>query len=198
MKRTIILLFFITAAGSVLANPPDTAKHPMPLKISLLNESISFPNFAFTRYRFNPTVMVGTERILKVKRNHDWHLTGNVGFYHHKRWQNAAFISSEIGYRLYFGRVAATARFGLGYAHTFSASKVYKQEGGEWKEAKDWGNPTLTTSLALGAEYNFNDQPNSPAVFLTYMSSMETPFTIYTGLHHFVGVGYKFYPFKRN
>lgn len=167
-----------------------------PLKISILDESLALPNLQFLGFEYNPAMMIGTEYILKKKEKSDWHLTGNVGFYHHKDWQTAVFVNSEMGYRYHFGRLSASARLGIGYAHAFANKPVYGLKDGEWQEVKNTGVPKFISSLALGLEYRFNDAENSPSVFLTYMSAIDVPISIFNGLHQLVGVGVKFYPFK--
>ncbi len=185
----VLLLFFsITQKGF---------SQTMPLKISILDESISFPNFWFTDYAFNPSLMIGTEHILKEKGNHDWHLAGNLGFYQHKDWQNGVFLNAEIAYRYHFKRLSIAPKFGLGYAHTFSPKSVYQFENGEYKPVKEFGNPTLMPSLSIELAFKINKTEQSPEVFLTFMESAEIPFRFYNGLHQFVGLGYKFYPFSK-
>ncbi len=197
-KQLLIWLFAIGLCHFANGQQKSLWQQPIPIKVSILDQSTSLPNFWFTRYSYNPAITVGTELILKKKKNHDWHLTGNLGFYHHKNWQNAAFLNSEIGFRQHFGRLSANARFGLGYSHTFAAAPVFTQESGEWKEKTDFGNPTLNTSLGIGLEYILGQSETSPTLTMTYQSMVDIPFNIYTSLHHFVGLGFKFYPFQNN
>lgn len=198
IKNTIIiscLLLLFSSNALAKANQLDSIPHHLPLKISILDESISFPNFWFLDFSFNPTIMLGTEIILKEKNNHDWHLTGNLGYYFHKDWQAAIFLNSEIGFRHHFGKFNISPRFGLGYAHTFATKAVYRPVDGQFEKVKDFGSPTFTPSLSINIGYQFKDAKYSPEIFLTFMSSLEIPFTIHTGIHQFVGLGYKFYPF---
>lgn len=173
----------------------ERSKDPIPLKISILDESIALPNFWFTRYSYNPAAMVGTEFILKEKEKHDWHLTANLGFYYHKDWQAAVFLNSEIGYRYHFGRFNAAARLGLGYAHVFATQPIYREVDGDFVAATDYGSPAFMPSLGVSLAYELKEQEYSPEVFLIFASQAEVPFNFFTGLHQMVGIGVKFYPF---
>lgn len=173
----------------------ETSKAPLPLKISILDESLALPNFWFTRYSYNPAAMVGTEFILKEKEKTDWHLTANLGFYYHKDWQAAVFLNSEIGYRYHFGRFNAAARLGIGYAHVFATQPIYREVDGDFVAATDYGSPTFMPSLGLSLAYELQEKAYSPEVFLIFSSQVEVPFNFFTGLHQLVGVGVKFYPF---
>ncbi len=168
-----------------------------PLKVSILDESISLPNFWFTDYPFNPAVIVGTEYVFAKKRKHDWHLTGNLGYYYHKDWESAVFLNSEIGYRYHLKRWSISPKFGIGYTHAFSPKPTYAYADGTFKEVRDFGRPAFNASLTLEIAFKVTKRENSPEVFFTFMESLELPYTNYTGLHQFVGFGYKCYPFKK-
>jgi len=189
-------LFIVLLCLASLAFSQQGMAQSMPLKISVLDESISFPNFWFTNYSYNPSLMVGTERILKTKKNHDWHLTGNLGFYYHKDWQTGIFVNSEIGYRYHIKRFSISPKFGLGYVHTFSPKPSYRFEDGIYTRVKDFGNATLMPSLSIELAFKLSKTEQSPELFLTFMETAEIPFRLYNGIHQFVGLGYKFYPFK--
>ena len=194
MKNTRLFLFLFLLTSFTLSQKGYSQS--MPLKVSVLDESISFPNFWFTDYSFNPAIIIGTERLLKEKGNHDWHLTGNLGFYQHKDWQNGIFVNTEIAFRHHFGRLSVSPKLGIGYAHTFSPKPVYRFDNGEYRQVKELGNPTLMPSLSIELAFKINKTEQSPEVFLTFMESAEIPFRFYNGLHQFVGLGYKFYPFS--
>lgn len=196
MKFSIIIFTCLIVSNlSAQKVEMENTKQTLPLSISILDESISVPNFWFLNYSYNPAVIVGSEYVLKQKEKSDRHLTGNIGFYYHKNWELAFFINSEIGYRYHFNRFNVLGRFGLGYLHQFAGKTVYTFQDGTYKEKTDFGSPALLTSLALSCEYEIKKTEYSPAVFLTFMSSAKLPFSIYNGLNQFVGLGYKFYPF---
>ena len=178
------------------AQADDPKKQSFPIHISVMDVSSSIPNFWFLRYSYNPAGMIGTEYLLKEKNNHDFHLTGNVGFYHQEDWQTGTFLNSEIGYRQHFNRWNAYARLGVGYAHTFSPRPVYKFEDGQFQEVKDNGRSYFMGSVSLNVSYELSKKENSPEVYFTFMQSVELPFNQWAGAHQFVGIGYKFYPFK--
>ena len=180
----------------LFATPLDSLKHPLPLKIAVLDESISLPNFWFTRYAFNPALLIGTEYPIQQKGKHEWYVAANLGFYHHKKSQSAIFINGELGYRYFLGRWRPASSFGLAYAHTFYPGPVYESVDGIFQEVSNSGHPTFMPSLAihLGYQLSTNDYP--PELFLTFMSGVDIPFRQETSLHQFVGLGLKLYPFQ--
>jgi len=191
-----LLLLLLCIAFATQAIGQEKTLSNLPLKISLLDESITLPNLKFLNGEYNPALMVGTEFLLKQKKNHDFHLTANLGFYHHKDWQTALFLNSEIGYRYHLNRWNVSARLGAGYAHTFANKPIYAFENGEWQKAKNSGHPTFMPSLALVLGYRFSDAANSPEIFLTYMGTINLPLRIFTSTHQLIGLGIKTYPFK--
>lgn len=189
MKNVLITILFLSFYGKLLAQD----SRPIPIHISIMDESLSYPNHWFLGYEFNPAVMVGTEFLLKEKRNHDWHLATNLGFFYHKKIESAIFLNMEFGYRIHIKRFAIYPRLGLGYAHTFSPTPIYKPVDGKFEKVKDVGSPTFMPSLALNFSYQLKEEVSSPEIYFTFMSAGEIPFTRYNGLHQFVGFGYKFY-----
>lgn len=168
-----------------------------PLKISIMDESITYPNGSFLRYSFNPAIMIGTERILKEKPKSHWYMTGNLGFFYHKDWQTGIFLNSEFGYQRNLGRWNVHGRLGLGYLHSFATGAVYKLDAGEFQEVTDKGTHTFMPSGTVGVGYRLGEGAYSPEIFLDMMVSVELPFNYYTGVHQFTGVGVKFYPFSK-
>ncbi|MEL6671008.1 MAG: hypothetical protein AAFR61_02420 [Bacteroidota bacterium] len=166
-----------------------------PLRITLMDESVSLPSFQALTYSFHPAIMIGTEKKLNQHPIHQWILSANLGFYHHATSQSALFLLPEIGYRYEPGKWYASARFGLGYSHAFYFGPEFRYEGGEIAPVSGYGQGALIPSLALETGYRWKDKANSPAVYLLWMNNLEVPFHIYTPVHQFVGLGLSFYPF---
>ncbi len=178
------------------AKAQENTTQAFPLKIAVLDESIAFPNFAFLSYSYNPALTIGTEYILTEKGNHDWHLAANIGGYYHKTWKSAIFLTTEIGYRYHLQRWNFSTHLGVGYAHTFESRPIYEPDGnGNFVQATNYGNPTFMPSAELQIGYELKNQAQSPEIYLTYRAAPELPFDYFTGLHHFVGVGFTCYPF---
>lgn len=165
-----------------------------PIKISILDETLTLPGLGSLNYKFNPAIMLGTEYILRKKNNHDWFLSANLGYYYHKDWQAAVFINSEIGYRYQFKRWNFNSKFGLGYAHAFSTKPLYENKEGVWQEAKNTGSPKFMPSIGFELGYQLTDEINSPEIFATYMLAIDVPTNIFSGFHRLAGIGIKFYP----
>ena len=191
---TIVLFFGIFVQMNAQSDPQK--KQSFPIHISVMDVSSSLPNFWFLRYSYNPAGMIGTEYLLKEKNNHDFHLTGNLGFYHQEDWQTGTFLNSEFGYRQHLNRWNIYARLGAGYVHTFAPRPVYQFEGGQFQEVKDNGRSYFMGSVSLNVSYELSKKENSPEIYFTFMQSVELPFNRWAGAHQLVGLGYKFYPFK--
>lgn len=194
MKQLLLLSFAIVCfTSNLFAN--DSSDYP--ISVAIMDESISLPGTWFLRYSFNPAIMISSERILKEKNNHDWHLNATIGYYHHKEWLSGILLFPEIGYRQYIKkRWAVYSRFGLGYTHRFALKPIYTYQDGTWAEANELGSPAVMASLSLGVSYKVKDEEKSPEIFINTLGSVEYPLSIFTSLHHFNGVGVKFYPFK--
>ncbi|MEO0338125.1 MAG: hypothetical protein AAF242_02820 [Bacteroidota bacterium] len=165
-----------------------------PLKISILDESISLPNTWFLDYSFNPAIMVGTEITLKSNPKNAFFLSGDLGFYHHKGIQSALVFNLGLGYRQEIGRLYASLRLGPGYSHIFTASQIYEYENGEYVEKGDLGRPTFSPFIALEVGYALSSKAQRPELFLTMIESVDI--NAVTFPHQFVGLGLKFYPFQ--
>lgn len=197
MKSTLLLFAtLLLSAITIHAQQVDSLKHPLPLRIAVLDESMSLPNFWFTRYAYNPAIMIGTEYPLSQKARHDWYISANLGFYYHKKAQSAIFLNTALGYRYRLGRWQPSASLGLGYAHSFYPGQVYEYTDGAFQETSNTGHPNFMPSVALNLGYQIRNTAYSPSVFVTFMSAVDIPFRQETSLHQFVGIGYQFYPFK--
>lgn len=166
------------------------------VEIAILDESINFPTFRSFNYSYNPAFYIAYENILKEKKQHDWHLHTSLGFYYHRDWQFAPNLNIALGYRKHINRFNGFARLGVGYSHVFAAKASYNRDGSEWKQVKDFGSPRFQPSLTLGLGYQLKDAPYSPQIALVWSQSVDIPLNIFSGVHHFMGLSYKFYPFN--
>lgn len=197
MKNNMFFWMFVCLIGTSVHAQESKNPHGFPLKISLMDESLTFPNGAFLRYDFNPAIMIGTEHVLKQKPKSEWYLGSNLGFFYHKEWQTGIFLNGEFGYRRHFGRWNVHGKLGLGYLHSFTSGPVYQLEDGVLSETANTGTPTLLPSATIGLGYRIGKSPSSPVIFADMMMSAEIPFNFYTGIHQFTGLGIKFYPFSK-
>ncbi|MEL7530550.1 MAG: hypothetical protein AAFN10_04545 [Bacteroidota bacterium] len=190
------LLTGILALALLGFAPLQAQDSHLPIRIGLMDHSHAFGNFWFLGYSYNPALMLGTEHILKAEGNYDFHLTGNLGFYHQSQSQTALFLNSEIGYRYRLNRWSANARMGLGYAHTFYPGPIYAVSGNQFEEVSQAGAPRFQPSISVGIGYRFGDDPYSPELGLRYMLAADLPLNLYTSLHQMVGLEFTFYPFQ--
>ena len=177
----------------------ETKKQSFPINISVMHESTSVPFITSPiKYKYNPAILVGTEYLLKKKNKHDFHLSGNLGYYYHKNWESTLFSEIRIGYRYFIGRFSISTDIGLGYAHLFSLKPTYGFENGKFQEIKNYGRPTIQSSVSITPSYKLSKKINAAEIYLSYISVIQTSASATGGFHQFIGAGYKFYPFKNN
>jgi hypothetical protein len=170
MKKTLNLAL----AGVLLAlTPPVRAqdassysrKPIVPLTVSVFSSSVSLPDFkGFFR---NPHlgVRIGTELYYRNRARTQIFQTVQVGYYQQKSLHNAWFVSSELGYRKFFGHFYADATLGGGYLHLRSLRPVYEPTGsGEYQKTSPVRHKFMPV-LGLGAGYRFRNQT---ALFTRY------------------------------
>ncbi|GAB3175560.1 hypothetical protein [Telluribacter humicola] len=160
----IALLALISAARA--QDAPLSRRAPgLPINVSVFSESISLPDFKGFFRNPNLGVRVGTELYYRNRPNTQVFQTVNVGFYQQKGLHNAWFVSSELGYRKFFGNFYADATIGGGYLHLRSIRTTYEPTGsGDYVKVSPVRNKFMPT-LGLGAGYRFR---NHTAIFARY------------------------------
>ncbi|MEM6394958.1 MAG: hypothetical protein AAF741_01330 [Bacteroidota bacterium] len=172
-------------------------KPSLPIKISILQQSVDLPSFRFLNYSIKPAATIGTEYRLGRGKNHDWHLSGDVGFYFHRQLRTAVFARAGIGYRRYFGRFNFSARVLAGSALVFATEPVYGFQDGTYTEVKNSGQLVFMPSADISLAYRLKQNELAPELFLSYQIAIDSPFSPAATLPHlFVGGGLLFYPFQ--
>ena len=199
MKKIILttLLYFVIAI--VYAQNTETKKQLFPINISVMHETASLPFVSNPiKYIYNPAILIATEYVLKKQNKHDFHLSGNLGYYYHKDWESTLFTEIRFGYRKQIKRFSISPDIGLGYAHIFSTKPIYGFENGKFQEIKDKGRSAFQSSISLIPSYKLSTKENSSEIYFIYTFTIQLPFSETSGFHQFVGLGYKFYPFNKN
>lgn len=155
----------------------------IPINISVFTETIGFPNFSSWSRNPNFGIRVGTEFYYSQSEKNQLFQTIQLGYYYHKEFHQAFFLSSEFGYRRYFGDFFADATVGLGYMLIDSALPKFESAGDYYVE-KSGVLGRFSPSLGLGAGYKF---PKF-SVFSRYEMFGEVPFGLngIPGLPHTV------------
>ncbi len=184
----MVLPFALSAQNTSLNN------QDWPIKLSILDESISYPTLKLFQWSYNPAFTIGTEYLWKEKEKSSWYFGTDLGFYHHEDWKSAVFVLGSLGYRRHFGRLNLVLSLGTGYAHTFTTKPVYRNENGEWQRVSEKGNPALMLQVKSELSYALKDKSLSPELFISFAMAADVPFSIFSGLHQLTGIGFKFYP----
>jgi len=101
----ILIFTFALSIQYIYAQKTSLANQDWPIKITLLDESITYPTLNLFQWSYNPAVTIGTEYLLKEKKKSSWYLRSELGSYHHEDWKSAVFLLGGIGYRHHFGRL---------------------------------------------------------------------------------------------
>lgn len=152
---------------------------PIPLSISLFNESTALPFTRFFTLPIHPGIQLGTEWNYKQGDHGRLFQTANVFYYHHRNLAQGVGIHSELAYeyRLKFG-LAFQGMFGLGYMHSFRTAEEFDFVDGEYVAKSDLGSARLYPSLSLDVGYYLNkENAHSPKIFLRYQSWVEFPYS---------------------
>jgi hypothetical protein len=171
MPIVLACFLVLSSAFSAKAQNPYSGSKPHLIKLSLFSESIGIPNFSRFLKQSGLGLRVGTELYYGNNSNCQYFQTINLGFYSHKGFASAFFISTEAGYRRYFGSFFSDATLGGGIQFSHSYLPVYKRTENGYVQSK--GNLVrIMPILGLGAGYQFN----KAAVFTRYELSGDMPF----------------------
>lgn len=163
--------------------------------ITIFNEGIHIPIAGgFTSTPFHPGISIGLERKYNQNKKNILFQTLNCGFYLHKTFEHGLYINTESGYRhIYKPGITNDISIGIGYLHTFSASKQYELDSnGEFTEKSTQGRPHAMISAAIGLGYDFSTifgkefmiyLKYQPFIELPYSDDNSIPLMIHTSLH---------------
>lgn len=177
--RGLVLVF----SGAVIPRSgyaQETKKdYPLPISISVFNESTAIPFTKFFTLPVHPGVQVGTEFNYHNKKVNRVYQTANMAYFYHNHMAQGYYLNTEIAYefRARFG-LAFGALFGVGFLHTFSTQAEYKLHNGEYIRKRDLGNPRFMPSLALDLGYYIKSKKTpGTKIFLRYQGWAEYPFS---------------------
>lgn len=152
---------------------------PIPINISLFNESTAIPFTRLITTPMHPGIQVGTEFNYTVKKHGRWYQSANIGYFYHRHLAQGVSLHSELGYeyRLSSG-LAFTGLVGLGYMHTFATAQEFTFVNGQYEKKADRGNARLYPSLSIDIGYYLKKEVrNSPKLFVRYQSWAEYPYS---------------------
>jgi hypothetical protein len=173
MKKILSLVLYLQliCCVEVHAQNPHLGSGQLPFKITLFSESIGLPNFGRFFKQSGFGLRIGTELYYANKSNAQFFQTINIGFYSHKQFASALFISTEAGYRRYFGSFFADATLGGGLQYSKSQLPVY-QPNEEGFQKVSGSLIRFMPAMGLGTGYVFKQT----SVFARYELYGEMPF----------------------
>jgi hypothetical protein len=169
MKIFFALCFALPMAAFAQESRPE--RHRLPLTVTIFSESVSLPNFRNVFKNGHLGIRVGTELYYTQSAHRQWLQTINVGYYRHKNLQSGLYISSEGGYRHFFGNAFADATVGVGYLLLDSALPRYERTSSGFAKVSSLHHRVMPT-IGVGAGYRFDQF----TVFSRYELFGEMPF----------------------
>ncbi len=121
------------------------------ISASIFNENTAIP---FNKRNDAPKHLGGTLSYeISKKRNGVYQFTHifQVGYYHHKDFNQAAFITWKPKFELLLLKTFSIhVTTGIGYAHSFPTYQTYQLDNGAYKKKKKSGKPHFMPSVGIG------------------------------------------------
>lgn len=169
--KNLITSFVFSCSNIILMAQGDTPIAGIPLTVTLFSESVSLPNFRNIFKNGSLGVRIGTELYYSKDASRQLIQTINLSYYSHKDLHNAFSLTSEFGYRRFFGNAFADATIGVGYMLIHSAMPRYENVNGDFiKSSSTFGR--VAPTIGLGAGYQFKKF----SAFTRYEMFGEMPF----------------------
>jgi hypothetical protein len=170
MKYLISVSMFICSSILIKAQE-NIPSGGIPLTVTIFSESVSLPNFRNIFKNGSLGVRIGTELYYSRNSSRQFIQTINLSYYSHNELHNAFSLTSEFGYRRFFGNVFADATIGVGYLLVHSAMPRYENVNGDFVKAS-YTFGRFAPTLGLGAGYQFKNF----SAFTRYEMLGEMPF----------------------
>lgn len=173
MKNLLLILMFAISKYVV------AQEKPIPIHVSLFNESTAIPFTRFFTTPIHPGIQVGTEYTYVQKEHARYFQTVNLNYFYHRYLAQGVGLYTEFGYeyRMKNG-VALSALLGIGYLHTFTTAEEFTFSNGKYEKKTDRGNARLYPSLSFDLGYYLQkNEINSPKLFIRYQSWLEYPYS---------------------
>ncbi|MBX2846431.1 MAG: hypothetical protein KTR13_09475 [Saprospiraceae bacterium] len=166
-KQIFITLYACLLAGSIHAQSFQRAS------ISVGSESIALPFSGSGPY--HPNLEARMNLKMKESVNNLQYFNVNMGWYFHRRVEQAIYIGGEYQFsKKVFDVVSIDLPVGLGYLHSFYPGKVYEiDESGNFSTLSQSGRPHAYGTVGLGLTF-LHSSKIEPFVRQDLM--IETPF----------------------
>ncbi|ADB38794.1 hypothetical protein [Spirosoma linguale] len=173
-----VLALTVLTVGAASAQDAPPSASGVPVTVSVFAHSVSLPTFRGFLKNPNFGLRVGTEFYYRNRPGSQLLQTVNLGFYHHRALQTGLFVSTEFGYRKFFGPVYAEGLVGVGVLGLSQHLRSYQPDGaGEFRPASSFMLRAMP-SLSAGLGYRFGlHTPTPVSVFTRYELFAETPFS---------------------
>ena len=189
-KIVMLLLVSFCLFGKSFAQ-----QHPKKeLHLSFIKQSFYYPSTENFGGTFHPGIAGGIDFLRYEEEKKARYFTTELGFYHHEYFQNAVFLLGGFRFQRDLGeRFSWYYQPKFGYMHTFSPTKEFKLEEGEYV-VKNGGRPTLMAGISIGFNYELIESSQTN-LMVSYQMLAEGPFATYWGVpvvpHNFLSIGIK-------
>jgi hypothetical protein len=173
LVKVILLVMMITPA--ILFGQ----ERPVPVNISLFNESTAIPFTRLLTFPVHPGIQIGTEFYYKIKKYSRLFQAADICYFYHNYLSQGIGIHTDLGYeyRLKNG-IALSGLLGIGYMQTFATTEEFTFSNGHYEKKADRGNARLCPSFSVDIGYYTNKTvKNSLKIFIRYQSWAEYPYS---------------------
>lgn len=194
-----------------------------PFSVGILNNATLLPPASLTAVFNEPihpglalTYEFGWKETIRspMFRNIDTHALGGkqvytgklfqnagISWYYHRNVNHALLLTTQGGYRRYFGKFSAEASVHIGYMHAFLLTEqAVRQNDGTWT-MKRASRPQFVAGAGIGAGYDAGYHYNVRRIFINYDFRLQMPFVKeYVSLlpNGILTIGLQFTLFKNN
>lgn len=126
-----VILFLMTITPAILFGQG----RPVPVNISLFNESTAIPFTRFLTLPVHPGFQIGTEFNYRIKEYSRLFQTADICYFYHNYLAQGIGIHTELGYeyRLKNG-IALSGLLGIGYMQTFVTTEEFTFSNGRYEK----------------------------------------------------------------
>jgi len=151
-----------------------TFNEPLHPGIALGYEFGWFETIKSPMFRNINTYALGGKKVSTGK----WFQNIGLAYYHHKNLNHAFTLTTQGGYRRYFGKFSAEAGIHAGYLHALpETERSVQQSDGTWKPNSGIGRSYLITGAGVGVGYDAGYHHNMRRIFLNYDYRIQLPFS---------------------
>jgi hypothetical protein len=174
-NRLIVLVFLLLCTTGLWAQ--EKAPRQRHFLFSVSAAATQLPPGRVFSLPLHPGVNAGVEFRYNHSPLNQFFQTVQAGYWRHRYVQSGVQVYTEVGYRRVIWRGLGTEiRLGGGYLHAIPANEVFRLDGTQYAQQRQWGRPQAMAGAALALSYTLTDGPRAPRIFLEDQFYLQFPF----------------------